>query len=195
MLRLPSLDTVLADLGIGHDPVPSAWREELARVRTEALEQARADARRELEEERRGVEEVRVALKEAIAAFGAAAAQQQSAELREVIEFALALASRVLEARIVPPEERLGHIVQEVIEGGRRDEQVIIQLAPENAERIGSVLVAEVLEAGMTAVIVPRGELGPYDAIIETGPRTVDARIETAFERVLHELEGWHSAS
>jgi flagellar biosynthesis/type III secretory pathway protein FliH len=187
VLHLPSLDTVLSDLGAEPAGAPTAWREELERVRTEALAQARVEARRELEE-------TRGALQAAIAAFAAAIERQSGAELREVIEFGIALARRVLEARIVVPEERLISIVREVIESGRRDEQVVVQLAPESAERIGSILVAEALEAGMTAVIVPRAGLGPYDAVIEAGARTIDARIEAAFARVLHELEGWRSA-
>jgi len=194
ILHLPSLDAVLSDLGAGPAGAPSAWREELDRVRVEALAQARVEARRELEEERQALGELRSALQAAIAAFGSAAEHQRGVELREVIEFGIALARRVLEARIVAPEERLTSVVREVIESGRRDEQVVVQLAPENAERIGSILVAEALEAGMTALIVPRSELGPYDAVVDAGARTVDARIEAAFERVLHELEGWHGA-
>lgn len=195
VLRLPSLDAVLSDLGAGVGGAPSAWREELDRVRAEAIELARRQAREEFEAERRALVEARTALGHAIARFEAAALHQQQAELREVVEFGIALAERILGARLVVPEERLVQVVGEVIEAGRRDEQVVIHLAPENAERIGSILVAEALEAGMTAVIVPRTELGPYDVVVETGPRVLDARIEGAFERVLQEIAGWHGAS
>ena len=201
-LDLPSVNTVLEDIGFGASvPTRSAtqWREEIEAVRAEAfdagVEHARAMLDREMKEELARSRLNNDLIDSAIRGLHQARAQQFAVELADVIGFALELVERILRTEIAQPLERIRQIIEETAEAAATQETFLVRVAAQNLDAVQASLLPQLLERGLEAVVVVGEGFGPHDLVVESGARVFDARIATAFERVVRELGSWHHDS
>ncbi|WP_298337719.1 hypothetical protein [Ferrimicrobium sp.] len=201
-LDLPSVDSVLEDIGLGNATTArstSQWREELELARgegfTAGIEHARSILDRELKEELERYRRNNELLDAAIRGLHQARAQQFSLELADIIRFALELTQRILRTDVADPIDRIQKIVDETAESAAAQETFLVRVATDNLEAVSAVVLPKLLDQGFEAVAVVGEGFGIHDLVIESGARVLDARIATAFERVVNELGSWHHDS
>lgn len=201
-LDLPSVETVLEDIGLGGATASrsmSQWREEMEAARSEGfaagIEHARAILERELKEELERSRQNNALLDSAIRGLHQARAHQFALELADIIRFSLELAQRILRTEIAQPIDRIQQIVEETAESAATQETFLVRVAAENLDAVNTTLIPKLIEQGLEAVAVVGEGFGSHDLVVESGARVFDARISTAFERVVNELGSWHHDS
>ncbi|WP_298210236.1 FliH/SctL family protein [Ferrimicrobium sp.] len=201
-LDLPSVDSVLEDIGLGSATASrsmSEWREELELARNEGftagIDHAKGVLDREVKEELERNRRNNELLDAAIRGLHQARAHQFSLELAEIVRFALELTQRILRTEIVDPVDRIQKIVDETAEAAATHETFVVRVAAQNIEAVNSAVLPRLLDQGFEAVVVVGEGFGPHDLVIESGARVLDARIATAFERVVNEVGSWHHDS
>jgi flagellar biosynthesis/type III secretory pathway protein FliH len=175
------------------------WRDELEAARNEGfaagIEHARAILDREMKEELERSRQNNALLDTAIRGLHQAREQQFSLELADIIRFAIDLAQRILRAEIDQPFDRIRQIVEETAESAEAQETFLVKVAAENLAEVNEALIPRLVEQGLKAVAVVGDGFSPRDLVVESGARVFDARIDTAFERVVNELDSWHHDS
>jgi hypothetical protein len=131
----------------------------------------------------------------AIRGLHQARAHQFSLELADIIRFSLELAERILRAEVAHPIDRIRQIVEETAESAATQETFLVRVAAENLDDVNTLLIPRLLEQGLEAVAIVGEGFGSHDLVVESGARVFDARISTAFERVVNELGSWHHDS
>ncbi|MCI2974638.1 MAG: hypothetical protein MP439_00970 [Ferrimicrobium sp.] len=201
-LDLPSVNSVLEDIGHASSaPARSAtqWREELEAVRSEAfnegIEHARAMLDREMKEEIARSRSNNELIDSAIRGLHQARSQQFAMELADTVRFGIELAERILRTDIAQPIERIRQIVEETAETAATQETFLVRVASDNLDAVNQTLMPKLLEQGLEAVAVVGEGFGPHDLVVEAGARVFDARLSTAFERVINELGSWQHDS
>ncbi len=201
-LDLPSVETVLEDIGLGGATASRSmaeWREELEAAHSEGfaagIEHARAILDREVKEELERSRQNNALLDAAIRGLHQARAQQLSLELADIIRFSIELTQRILRTEVAQPLDRIRQIVEETAESAATQETFLVRVAAENLDEVNAVLIPRLLEQGLEAVAIVGDGFDPHDLVVESGARVFDARIATAFERVVNELGSWHHDS
>jgi flagellar assembly protein FliH len=145
----------------------------------DGLERARAKAERESEQARIALGHARLALGEATtlaaAAFELEHRRLECGAVELAFELTRAILARELELSHSPGEEAITRALSESPPGS----QLAIRLNPRDIETIG-------VEAGPEAArkIVADPSIRPGGCVLEVGTTVVDARIETALERI-----------
>jgi flagellar assembly protein FliH len=145
----------------------------------DGLEQARALAEREQEQARTTLGLAEFALTDAATRAASAFELERHRLECEAVELAFALTkallARELELSRSPGEEAVTRAIGESPSGS----QLIVRLNPSDIETIGDEKVA-----GEATKIVADPSIGPGGCVLEVGTTVVDARIETAIERI-----------
>jgi len=175
--------------------VVAAANEDAARLRQEAYDEGydKGFAEGQGRGEAAGLEQARGAMAEAAekAAQIMALARQEADESfraaeRQVVELALAVASKVLAREVAENPTVILPIVKVALEKVQEQEQITIRVNPECYELVlaaRSELQTGLARAGSVAVVAD-GALKGGDCIVETPYGTVDARIDTQLELV-----------
>ena len=201
-LSIPSIEAVLENISLGNATTsrPMAeWRDELEAVRKEGFEAGVKHARtildREMKEELERSRRNNELLDIAIRGLHQTREQQFSLELADIVRFAIDLAQRILRTEIDQPFDRIRQIVEETAESAEAQETFLVKVAAENLDEVNEALIPKLVEQGLKAVAIVGEGFGPRDLVVESGARVFDARIDTAFERVVNELGSWHHDS
>jgi flagellar biosynthesis/type III secretory pathway protein FliH len=175
------------------------WREELEEARSEGfaagIEHAKAMLDREMKEEIERSRQNNALLDAAIRELHQAREQQFSLELSDIVRFSIELTQRILRTEIDQPFDRIRKIVEETAESAAAQEKFLVRVAAENLDAVNTELIPKLSEKGLEAVAIVGDGFGLRDLVVESGARVFDSRIETAFERVINELDSWHHDS
>lgn len=175
--------------------VVAAAGEDAAKLRREAYDEGyeKGFAEGRVNGEAAGLEQARGAIAEAAdkASQILALARQQADEAfaaaeRQVVELALAVASKVLAREVAENPTVILPIVKAALEKVQDQEQITIRVNPECYELV--LAARPELQAGLaraaSVAVVADGALKDGDCIVETPYGTVDARIDTQLELV-----------
>lgn len=165
----------LASLGEASEILAEA-RARAASLRSEALDEAAAEAIRGLTSRLLEAEKIR--------------AQALSNATGDIVELAQVIARKIIGDTFTADPELLARLVREELAKQRPNEPVTLVVAPSSSDRISDLLSALRQELVDIPVSVELNDtLGANDFVVNSAVGRVDARIDTQLERIAEALK------